>query len=567
MDESRVSWRPWGESAFAAADRTGKPVLLWLTTAWCSDCREMARETFGDPRIAANVEDGFVPVHADAERQPRVRERYAMGGFPSTVFCTPDGSVLTGAGYLGPDGFREILDRVRETYDAHGATAGSVPNALQAEPPGGDLSAAVPRHFAGQLEAQWDEANDGWGADAKFPLPGAVRFALRHDQSRGVRALDAIDRHLTGPDGGFFRHSRRPDWSDPARERTTLSNATVLRAFADGYLTTGAERFRGTATANARFLRRELWLDPGFGGSLAADDGRDSTRFADANAAAADALLTLTAYTDDRAARTTAEETLAFLRSAHITDGRVHHVATGEQTGHDGGEQSDYADGEQADHDDNEQASHADSEQSDHVDSEQPTHDSRSSVATGEPETDLLTDITRVVGAFTTAAQVLGEGTAVARRVADRALERLATQAAFRDGPTAGAGLLDRPLYPVDETARFADHLVDLAVLTGEDRYRRRGEAALAAFADATDRMGVQVATYARASERTLREPLVVSVATPPGSDLHRAALRLADHGKVVVPNAEGPPTGTARVGDTEPAGDPATLAARIEDV
>ncbi len=529
----RVSWRPWGENAFAAADQTGRPVLLWLTTAWCRDCREMSSETFGDPRIAANVEDGFVPVHVDGDRQPRVRERYAMGGFPSTVFLTPDGEVLTGAGYLGPDGFRRILDRVRETYDARGATAGTTPNALTTPPPGGESLTAVPSQFAGQVDAQWDETNAGWGTDAKFPLPAAVRFALRHDQRRAEQALDAIDRGLVGPDGGFFRYARQPDWSEPARERTTLANASLLRAVADAYLTTGAERFRGMATANARFLRRELWLDPGFGGSLDAEDQTDATRYADANAAAADALLTLTAYTDDRAARETAEATMAFLRTHLLDNGRVTHAVEPAAIDETGGD------------------------------------DTTGAPRAAETETDLLTDVARVVGAFTTARQVLGEGTATARRVADRAIDRLGERAAFRDGPPTGAGLVSQPLYPVDETARFADALIDLAVITGDDRYADRAERALTAFAAATDRMGVQVSEYGRATERLVREPLVVEVATPPGTDLHRAALRLADHGKVVIPAADGPPDGTARIrtADVPPASDPAELAAAVEQI
>ena len=511
MDESRVEWREWGPEAFAVAGRTGRPVLVWLTTTWCVECREMARETFGDPRIAANVQDGFVPVRVDADRHPRVRERYAMGGFPSTVFLTPDGEVVTGATFLASDEFRDVLDRVRETYDASGASAGSVPRALRTEPPGGEVTAAVVRHVVGQLEAQWDEPNDGWGEAAKFPLPETIRFALRHDRDRAVRALAAVDRALRAPDGGFYRYAREPDWSDPARERTLAANAALLRTFADGYLTTGDDRFRGTAAATVRFLREHLGETRGFAGSLGPEGERDATRYAGPNAAAADALLAYTAYTDDRAAREAAEATLDYCREHLITDGRVVHYR----------EESDVG------------------------------------------EADLLTAVAWTVRAFTTARQVVGEGTETARAVADRAIDTLGdAHGAFRDGPREGTGLVDRPLYPVDATARLADALVDLAVLTGEDRYRERAKRGLAAFGDATDRMGVQVAGYARACERVLRDPLVVAVGAPARSDLHRAALRLADHTKVVVPDAPDVPSDAATIRgvDAEPARDPAAL-------
>jgi uncharacterized protein YyaL (SSP411 family) len=84
-----VDWRGWGAESFAEAAERGVPVLLSLTATWCSGCHEMDRETYADPRVAAAVRDGYVPVRVDVDRHPRVRERYNMGGFPSTVFCTP----------------------------------------------------------------------------------------------------------------------------------------------------------------------------------------------------------------------------------------------------------------------------------------------------------------------------------------------------------------------------------------------------------------------------------------------------------------------------------------------
>ena len=352
-------------------------------------------------------------------------------------------------------------------------------------------------------------------------------------------------------------------------------NAAVLRAFADGYLTTGSERFRGTAGAIVRFLRRELWLDPGFAGSLDREGRRDETQCADTTAAAADALVAYAGYTDDPTARELGEATLDHLRSVFVSGGTVTHVHerssesnTGEPSAPSGAEPS-------------------------------VSSGAEPSVSNGaEPPVDLLADVAWTVRAFTTAQQVLGSGTDTARRVADRALDRLTgpitedaaspdgsknaptgeqgdaktdesnpRHVAFRDGPTAGPGLLDRPLWPADEGARLADALVDLSILTGEDRYRERARAAMAALADATERMGVQVAVYGRAVERLRREPLVIAVATPPGSDLHRAALRVADHGKVVVPEADGPPADTARVrgSDAPPAETPAELARAVE--
>jgi len=95
-------------------------------------------------------------------------------------------------------------------------------------------------------------------------------------------------------------------------------------------------------------------------------------------------------------------------------------------------------------------------------------------------------------------------------------------------------------MRPLDHNAEIADALADLAVLTGEEQYRAAAEDAIAAFADAADRLGVQVAAYATAAARLCDDPLVIEVADEAGSDLHRAAMRVADHEKVVIPGVSG---------------------------
>lgn len=103
-DPTRVEWREWGQAAFDEAAAADIPVLLSLTATWCDHCHEMDAETYAEPRIAANINDSFVPIRVDVDRQPRVRDRYNMGGFPSTVFLAPNGEVLTGRAISAPTG-------------------------------------------------------------------------------------------------------------------------------------------------------------------------------------------------------------------------------------------------------------------------------------------------------------------------------------------------------------------------------------------------------------------------------------------------------------------------------
>ena len=547
QEETRVEWREWGADAFAAAETTQRPILLSLSTTWCADCHEMDATTYADPRIAANVNDRFVPIRVDADRRPRVRERYAMGGFPTTVFLTPAGDILSGATALAPEGMRQVLEKVEESWNERGDAAGRVPRALSGDvPPAGDLTAGIEAHLAGQLDEKFDERFGGWGQQAKFPLPRTVEFALKRERQQALRSLDAVRDHLHDETaGGFFRYAGGRDWSDVHHAKLLDSNAALLRAFAHAYGYTGDDAYLDPALATTRYLTDDLWAGVAVGGSEGPGEGaaywakdadgradarqprKDLTAYAGGNALAADAMLTLHGYTDDERAAEYAERILDYVERDLVDDGSVVHFADRGDLG----------------------------------------------------PRNALDDLAAVVGAFARGQQVIGEGVETARAVADHAIETLHEAGSFRDGPAEGEGLLDRPLRPLDGNAAMADALVDLAALTGEARYREVARATVAAFAGAADRVGVQVAVYGTAASRVVDDPLTIHIADEVGSDLHRAACRVADHEKVVVPNAHRP-TGTADAPvapDLEPgtarvvgvdgfAADPDALMARVAE-
>ncbi len=540
MDDSaertKIEWREWGDAAFEEAQAADKPILLSLSARWCSWCHEMDETTYAVPTLAANVNDSFVPVRADIDRHPRVRERYNMGGFPTTVFLTPEGEHLTGATFLDANTMRQVVGQVRDLWEHKGREAAQVPRTVRDQnPPSGAVTDEIERLMVGQIEDQFDPTNGGWGDDAKFPLPRTVEFALKRDRERALSTLSPITANLYDDyDGGFFRYAGTREWNDIHREKMLDLNAALLRTYANAYLYTGEERYRDPAAKTVEYLTTTLWEGDAFGGSQQPGDDYyegdasdresaeapaiDFTAFADRNALAADALLTFAGYTDDEHARRYAERTLDFL-STYIEDGAVVHYRDGDEVGEHG----------------------------------------------------LLADQATVTQAFVTAAQVLGgeEYLETARSVADHAIETLQVDdGAFVDGPREGPGLLDRELRPVDDNAVFADALVDLAILTGDSSYEKTAREALGAFAGAADRIGVQVAGYATAASRLCRTPLQVVVTDEPGSNLHRAALRLADHEKVIVLDTDGEyDRGTARLVDGETESDPATSPAELSEL
>jgi uncharacterized protein YyaL (SSP411 family) len=526
-DAMTVEWHEWGQAAFDRAQDAGQPILLSLSAAWCGWCQTMDATTYAEPRIGAIVNHDFVPIRVDADRHPRVRDRYNAGGFPSTVLLTPAGELIAAASYLDSEQMRRILERTLEEWEAEGEEAGRLPHTLHdEEPPAGTLDEDVERYINGQVDSQFDEEHAGWGTDEKFPLPAAVEFALKRQRGKAERTLDAITENLFDDvDGGFYRHASAPDWSEPMREKLLDVNAGLLRAYAHAYLVTGAESYREVAEGTVDYLVETLWTGDGFGNSQQpgeyfeqpADERRvndappiDTATYAGANALAADALAWHTAYTDHESARRHAIETLSFLAAERIDDGLVDHADDGTNSG-------------------------------------------------------ILTAQTATLQAFATGGQVLDSAyRETATAIADVTIDRLQTDSgAFRDGPAEGAGLLDRPLYPIDDNARIATALVDLSSLTGEDRYHEAAIDALDAFAGAADRMGPQVARYGTAVSRATRQPLVIAVGTEPGADLHRAALRMADHEKVVVPAYEDVEDGTAALlTDDGPRGEAKTPAA-----
>lgn len=544
-EQTKVEWREWGPDAFAEAQAEDKPLLLSLSATWCSWCHKMDREAYSNPMVAANLNDSFVPVRVDIDRQPRVRERYNMGGFPSTVFTTPEGELLTGATYLETDGMRQTVERIRDLWTHKGREAARVPRSLREKPPEGEVTEEIERLVGGQLDEKYDADFGGWGDSQKFPLPRTIEFALKRENQQARSTLAAVQNSLLDDyDGGFFRFAEGRDWSDVHYEKLLSTNAALVRAFAEGYLYTGEEEYHDAAKQTVEYLTTTLWNDEkdAFAGSQAPGEDYyerspsdredaesppvDQTVFADWNAMAVDALLTFHAYTDDERARTYAERALDSILAELVEDGEVTHFEADSET---------------------EAAS----------------------------EAGLLADHANLLAALTTAHQVLGGDRYLdsARKIADHAIESLQLDGeAFVDGPDSGSGMLDKPMRPLDDNAEMASALVDLAVLTDDDGYQNAAENALAAFAGAADRFGVQVAGYATAAARVCQPPLTIEVADVAGSDLHRAALRMADHEKVVVPAATGEDveTGTAYVvrdGDrSEPATTPEELSSLVED-
>jgi uncharacterized protein YyaL (SSP411 family) len=303
-----VDWYPWGDEAFAEARARDVPVLLSVGYSACHWCHVMAHESFEDEGTAGVMNDLFVNIKVDREERPDVDAVYmdavqamtGQGGWPMTVFLTPDGHPFFGGTYFPPHrahgrpGFAELLQAVSDAWhsnrDAVLEDAGRLSNAIiQATAPvAGDgaagtseaqLSAGLPAGYAALRQA-FDPEWGGFGRAPKFPQASMLELALRFlartggDETRDmvVRTLDAmaaggIYDHLGG---GFARYSTDRRWLVPHFEKMLYDQAQLVRAYLHGWQLTGSPEYRQVVEESVTYLLRDLRAPEG--GLYSAED-------------------------------------------------------------------------------------------------------------------------------------------------------------------------------------------------------------------------------------------------------------------------------------------------------
>ena len=144
---AEIEWRPWGEPAFAEARRLGRPILLSLSAVWCHWCHVMDETSYSDARVIARINEAYVPIRADNDRNPDVNRRYNMGGWPTTAFLAARYRAASTSGETAPalEALEEEQERIsssrRGIQSEAAASATIAPGALQIEA-GKDKAAA-----------------------------------------------------------------------------------------------------------------------------------------------------------------------------------------------------------------------------------------------------------------------------------------------------------------------------------------------------------------------------------------------------------------------------------------
>ena len=297
-----VDWFAWGPEALERAEAEDKPILLSVGYSACHWCHVMERESFENPQIADIMNEYFISIKVDREERPDIDSIYmkavqamtGQGGWPMTVFLTPDGKPFFGGTYFPPEdrqglaGFPRVLQALAQTYqEKRGDVVKATDQLMQRMR---QMSASVPStdpltqdimfqaHTA--IAREFDDRYGGVGMQPKFPQPMSYEFLLRYYlRSENSQALEMVeltlDRMAEGGiydqlGGGFHRYSTDTFWLIPHFEKMLYDNALLAKLYLHAYQVTEKPLYRRIVEETLDYVLREM-TDPS-GGFYSAQD-------------------------------------------------------------------------------------------------------------------------------------------------------------------------------------------------------------------------------------------------------------------------------------------------------
>ncbi|MEV1167173.1 thioredoxin domain-containing protein [Nonomuraea sp. NPDC049784] len=288
--DNPVDWHPWGEEAFTEARQRDVPVLISVGYSACHWCHVMAHESFEDAATARLMNEHFVNIKVDREERPDVDAVYMgatqamtrQGGWPMTVFATPEGHPFYCGTYFPRPNFQRLLTEVhnvwvgdREMVLTQGAKVVEALNAGTTLPSGAVPNEETLARAVQNLREEFDPAHGGFGRAPKFPPSMVLEFLLRSgEREMSGETLGAMARGgmYDQLGGGFARYSVDAEWVVPHFEKMLYDNALLLRVYTHWWKAGGGELARRVALETADWMLREMRTkEGGFASALDAD--------------------------------------------------------------------------------------------------------------------------------------------------------------------------------------------------------------------------------------------------------------------------------------------------------
>jgi uncharacterized protein YyaL (SSP411 family) len=289
----KIDWYPWSDEAFELAKRKNKPVFLSSGAVWCHWCHVMAKECFEDEEIIKLLNENFISIKLDRDERPDIDRRYqqavsamgAGGGWPLSVFLTPEKKPFFGGTYFPPEdssgrpGFKKVLKTVADFYISEKEKVSEYsdkliafikPKPLIRE----EIDDSLLEDVVNNILSQFDAQNGGFGLSPKFPMSGAIEFLInRFFFTKRESIRFAIKKTLESMakggfhdqiGGGFHRYSVDESWIIPHFEKMADDNAWLLRNYIDAYCILEDEYFKEVAERIIMFIR-DVLSDPAGG--------------------------------------------------------------------------------------------------------------------------------------------------------------------------------------------------------------------------------------------------------------------------------------------------------------
>ncbi|MEO8633410.1 MAG: DUF255 domain-containing protein [Chloroflexota bacterium] len=539
---SEIKWRTWGDAAFDEAREQNKPVLLAISAVWCHWCHVMDETSYSIPEIIEVINERYVPVRVDNDERPDVNRRYNMGGWPSTVFLTPEGEIIHGGTYVPPDEMwkavhgvdevwctkrEEITARVAELREQEAQARKPTPDGARGK--SGELSADIVDTVGALVRGQYDPQFGGFGRSPKFPQVRLLRFLLDEYRRHAYPDLAHMLHKTLGAmaeggmhdkiEGGFFRYATTREWQTPHYEKMLEDNAELLAVYAEAHRTFPEAGYDRVVRDVVRWMDTVLWRDDvkAFAGSQDADEvyyeldagGRekhgapfvDKTLYTSWNALAASAYVAAAQALGDDSTLERAHDVMSTIGTRMVDgDGRLMHFDRGD----------------------------------------------------GPRVADLLGDwaayLQATLDQYETGTRVGALASATAAATVMRKRLEDPAGGGFFDAPArAEPGRVAIREKPIEDNAMAADALLRLATLTGDERWRETALRVLRSFGGTYRAWGQFASSYANAVAHALAEPLAITVVGPKDDatanalwDAARSVAHPAGSVQRIVPDEDG---------------------------